>query len=204
MAEGLRHQATKVTHVIASGAKQSTATRNTETWIASLALLAMTSADASLCRLPAPDRRHRHLLAAAGAAIDLLAGAELEILVHADTHFAEPRPVAGHGNRRTAQAGIGLDEGFLDLGRRHGLRSRQFEIVFWDFHRRTRLADGLEIGPRAQSRAGAVLVPLTEDQPRRRHQVQHRGHDIAIEPRCRPLAIVRKAVLILRPQAVHH
>src|SRR5205809_7875834 len=80
-----------------------------------------------LCVSTAPDRRHRHLLAPAGAAIDLLAGTELEILVHADTYFAEPVLVAGHGDRRGAQAGIGLDEGLLDLSRRNGFRSRQFE-----------------------------------------------------------------------------
>src|SRR5256886_15569191 len=165
------------------------ATRNRR-WIASsLALVAMTA----LCVLSAPYRRHCHLLAPAGAAIDLLAGAELEILVHADTYFAEPRLVASHGDRRTAQAGIGLDEGFLDLGRRNGLRSRQFEILFRNFHGRTRLADGLEIGPRAQSRAGTVLVPLAADQPSRRHHVQHRRHDISLKPRCRPLAMIRKA-----------
>src|SRR5258705_13902824 len=116
-----------------------------------------------LCVSSAPYRRHRHLLAPAGAAIDLLAGAELEVLVHADTHFAESRLLAGHGDRRTAQAGIGLDEGLLDLRGRNGLRRRQFEIFFRDLHGRTRFADGLEIGPSAQSRAGAVLVPFTED-----------------------------------------
>src|SRR4030095_6401997 len=102
-------------------------------------------------------------LAPAGAAIDLLAGTELEILVHADTYFAEPRLVAGHGDRRTAQAGIGLDEGLLDLGRRNGLRSRQFEKLFRNFHGGARLADGLEIGPRSQSRAGAALGPLSRE-----------------------------------------
>src|SRR5258708_19721596 len=40
--------------------------------------------------LAAPDRRHRHLFAAAGAAIDLLPGAELEILVHPNTPFPHP------------------------------------------------------------------------------------------------------------------
>ena len=80
----------------------------------------------------------------------------------------------------------------------------QFQKFGGNFHRRARLADGLEIGPRAQPRAGAVLVPLVEDQPGRRHQIQHRGHDVAVEPRRRPLAIIGKAVLVLRPQAVDH
>src|SRR5712691_9985874 len=43
-----------------------------------------------LSRSSAPDRRHHHLVAPAGAAIDLLAGPELQILAHADAHFAEP------------------------------------------------------------------------------------------------------------------
>ena len=85
-----------------------------------------------------------------------------------------------------------------------GLRLRQLQEFFGDLHRRARLADGLEIGPRAEPRTGAVLVPFVEDQPGRRHQVEHRGHDVAIEPRRRPLAIFGKAALILRPQAVNH
>src|ERR1700682_6588532 len=52
-----------------------------------------------LLRLPAAHRRHLHLLAAAGAAIDFVAGAELQILAHADPDFAEPSLVAGHGDR---------------------------------------------------------------------------------------------------------
>ena len=103
-----------------------------------------------------------------------------------------------------AQARIDLDEGVLDLGGRHRLRLGQFEIFRRNLHRGARLADGLEIGPRAEPGAGAVLVPFVEDQPGRRHQVQHRGHDVAVEPRRRPLAIFGKAVLILRPQAVDH
>src|SRR6478735_142954 len=52
-----------------------------------------------LLRLPTAHRRHDDLVAAAGAAIDFLAGTELQILAHADTHFAEPRLVAGHRDR---------------------------------------------------------------------------------------------------------
>ena len=36
---------------------------------------------------PAPQRRHRHLVAAAGAAVDLLAGAELQVFAEADADF---------------------------------------------------------------------------------------------------------------------
>src|SRR5207244_10398534 len=61
--------------------------------------------------LPAPHRRHQHLVAAAGAAVDLLAGAELQVLAQADPHFAEPLAVAGGRNRRRAQPRIDLDEG---------------------------------------------------------------------------------------------
>src|SRR2546423_9924925 len=83
----------------------------------------MNGAPGRSSRLSAPDRRHHHLLAPAGTAIDFLAGTELQFLAHADPHLAEPRLIAGHRNRRTAEAGIDLDKGVLDLGRRHGLRS---------------------------------------------------------------------------------
>src|SRR5947199_8307354 len=56
-------------------------------------------------------RRHQYFVAAAGAAIDFLAGAELQILAHADPHFAEPGLVAGHGDRLGSEAWIDLDEG---------------------------------------------------------------------------------------------
>src|SRR6266852_408331 len=73
----------------------------------------------------APHRRHLDLVAAAGAAVDFLAGAELQVLAQADPHLAEPRPVAGHGDCRTAQPGIDLDEGVLDVGGGNGLRLGQ-------------------------------------------------------------------------------
>src|SRR5258708_27004422 len=46
--------------------------------------------------LAAAHRRHRHLIAPAGPAVELVAGAELQILAHADAHFAQPRAVAGY------------------------------------------------------------------------------------------------------------
>src|SRR5258707_10598779 len=91
--------------------------------------------------LSTAHRRHCHLVAAAGAAIDFLAGAELQVLAHADPHFAEPRLVAGHGDRGSAQAGIDLDEGVLDFGGADGLRAPQFPILFRNFLRGTRLAE---------------------------------------------------------------
>ena len=39
----------------------------------------------------AAHRRHQHLVAPAAAAVDFLAGAELQVLAHADPHLAEPR-----------------------------------------------------------------------------------------------------------------
>src|SRR5436309_7990099 len=121
--------------------------------------------------LAASHWRHLHLIAAASAAIDFLAGAELEILVPADPHLAQPLAVAGHGDRGGAQAGIDLDESVLDLRRRNGLRLRKLKIFRRDFDGGTRLADGLEIGPRRKPRACAVLVPFVENQSRRRHQI---------------------------------
>ena len=75
-----------------------------------------------------------------------------------------------------------------------GLRLRQVRRnSLGDFHRGAGLADGLEIGARAEPRAGAVLVPFAEDQPGRRHQVQHRGHDVAVEPRRRAAGNIRES-----------
>src|SRR5260370_23870435 len=96
-----------------------------------------------------PYRRHRHLVAPAGAAVDFFAVAELQVLAQADAHLAEPVLVAGHRDRRIAQARIGLDEGLLDLSGRNRLRLGQLQIFLGDFDRRARLANGLEIGPRA-------------------------------------------------------
>src|SRR5260370_39007250 len=53
-------------------------------------------------------RRHDHPVAAAGAAIDFLAGTELQILAHAEPQFAEPRPVACHPDRGRPQPGTHL------------------------------------------------------------------------------------------------
>ena len=47
-------------------------------------------------------------------------------------------------------------------------------------------------------------IPFIEDQAWRRHQIQHRGDDIAVEPRRRLLAEFGESALVLRPQAVHH
>src|SRR5947199_3599658 len=68
---------------------------------------------ASADRSPAAQRRHDDLLAAAGAAIDFLAGAELQVLAHADADLAQPPLIADHGDRGIAEARIGVDEGFL-------------------------------------------------------------------------------------------
>src|SRR5437879_2142191 len=114
--------------------------------------------------LPAPYRRHQHLVAPAGAAVDFLAGAELQVLAQADPYLAEALGVAGHRNRRTAHAGVGLDEGRIEVVGSDRFRLRQLQEFLGDFHRRTGFADGLEIGPRAETRTGAVLLPFIEDQ----------------------------------------
>src|ERR1700730_3617102 len=69
----------------------------------------------AMWKSPATHRRHHHLVTLAGAAVDFIAGAELEILAHADTHFAQPGPIAGDRNRRVREAAIDLDEGVFDL-----------------------------------------------------------------------------------------
>src|SRR5882757_1738172 len=152
----------------------------------------------------APHRRHGDLVAAAAAAVDFLAGSELQVLAEADADLAEPGAVAGHGDGGCREARIDLDEGVLDVGGRDRLGLVELQIFGRDLDAGARFADGLEIGVVAEARAGAVLVPFIVDQARRRHQVEHRGHDVAVEPGRWPLAIFRKAVLILRPQTVHH
>src|SRR5215831_9440399 len=49
-----------------------------------------------------------------------------------------------------------------------------------------------------------MAVPLVKNESRRRHQVEHGGHDVAIEPGSWHLAELRKSPLVLWPQAVHH
>src|SRR3569623_1718976 len=78
------------------------------------------------------------------------------------------------------------------------------EILLWILHRGAGLADGFDIGARAQPGAGAVLVPLAVDQARRGHQIEHRAHHVAVEPRRGALAVFGVAALILRPQPMHH
>src|SRR5215213_11729825 len=69
----------------------------------------------------APHRRHDYFVAAAGAAVVFLAGAELHILAQADPYFAQAPAGAGHRNRRTAQARVDLDEGRLEITGSDGL-----------------------------------------------------------------------------------
>src|SRR6266702_4031477 len=102
----LRHRAAKVTLVIPGRCAAS----NPESRDSGSGANAPSRNDGAL-NLPTPDRRHHHFVAAAGAAVDFLAGAELQVPAQADPHFAQPRAVARHRNRRTAQARIDLDEG---------------------------------------------------------------------------------------------
>ena len=102
------------------------------------------------------------------------------------------------------QARIGLHERLLDLVGRHRQRRLRLEIVLAGSSPPRAPCARFRNRPRGgEARAGAVLVPFVEDQPRRRHQVEHRRDDVAVEPRRRLLAIFRKAVFVLRPQAVH-
>src|SRR4051812_3661464 len=120
---------------------------------------------ARLRRTAAAHRRHHDLVAAAdAAAIDLGATAEAELLGHADAYLAEPPAVTGDRNGIAREPGIGFDELLFDLVGRGGDRLRDLEIRLRDPHHRARLAHGLEITPRAEPGAGAVLVPFVEDQ----------------------------------------
>ena len=51
-----------------------------------------------------------------------------------------------------------------------------------DFHRGPRLAHGLEINARRLAGTGAVAIPFIENQPRRRHQIEHGGDHAAVKP----------------------
>src|SRR3984893_19049146 len=147
--------------------------------------------------------RHDELVTAAGARLDVGAGTEAQVLAEANAHLAQTPAAAGHRDAVAAEAGIGLHERLLDLVERDRERRARRDIGIGDLHRRARLAHILEIDVRAQPRAGAVAVPLVEDQARRRHQIEHGRDDVAIEPRRRLLAEFREAPLVLRPQPVH-
>src|SRR5882757_11107258 len=99
-------------------------------------------------------RRHQHLVTAAGAAVDLFAGTELEVLAEADPHLAEPPAVAGDRDGRVAEPRIDLDEGSLQLVGRDRLRLRQLQEFLGNLHGGAGLADGLEIGALAEAQIG--------------------------------------------------
>src|SRR6266404_4281408 len=117
--------------------------------------------------LAATHRRHEQLVAPAGTAVDLVAVAEFQVLAHADADLAQPGAAAGHRNRRARQSGVALDESLLDLVRRYGQRRLGGRVALGDFHRLTGLSDQVEVSRRFKARAGAVLIPLVIDQPRR-------------------------------------
>src|SRR4051812_20090856 len=151
----------------------------------------------------AADRRHDDLRPFAAAPLQFGAIAELQvILAQADAHFAEPLAVAGHGNGGGAEPGIGLDEGLLHFGRGDFARRRRLQVSLRDLPGGTRLADLLEITAGSETRAGAVLAPFVEDQPRARHQIEHRGDQRTVELGRPLLAIFREAFLVLRPEPV--
>src|SRR5262249_52967106 len=116
-------------------------------------------------------RRHDELVAAAGARVDVGAGTEAQVLAGANAAPAQAPAAAGPRDAVAAKAGIDLHERLLDLVGRDRERRARRDIGIGDLHRRARLAHVLEIGVRAQPRAGAVAVPLVEDQARRRHQI---------------------------------
>src|SRR3954463_14771471 len=149
-------------------------------------------------------RRHPQLLAAAGTLVGLGALAELQGAWHADSKFAQARSAAGDRDARAGKSRVRRNEGVLDLVRRNSELVLRRQIDRRDLHRGACLANGLEIAARRQAGADPVLVPLVEDQPRRRHQIQHRRDDGAIEPRRRVLAEFRKALFVLWPQPMHH
>ena len=118
-------------------------------------------------RLSSTHRGHHDIVAAASTTIDLLAGAELQVLTHANANFTQPLAVASDRDRCIAETGIGFDEGFLDICRRNRFRIGEIEVVGGNFHRCTRLANGLEISALAKARTEVAdycclyRIPLT-------------------------------------------
>src|SRR5262249_13145845 len=66
-------------------------------------------------RASAAHRRHDELFAAAGARVDVGAGAEAQVLAEANAHLAQAPAAAGHRDAVAGEAGICLHEGLLDL-----------------------------------------------------------------------------------------
>src|SRR5271166_425920 len=116
---------------------------------------------------------HDHLVATASMRIDIGAGTEAEIPSDADAHLAQSPAVAGYRNTIPPESRIGLYKSLLDLIGSY--REHLFEVNKFrrNLHDRPHLADGFEIGTRGLPGTGAVLVPLLEDQARRRHQIEH-------------------------------
>src|SRR5262249_55008882 len=135
-------------------------------------------------RLRAPaHRRHGQPLALAGTLADLRALAELQVAREANPHLGETWPAAGHRDAGATHARVRRHERVLDFIGRDGERTRWRKIIRRDLHLRARLADGLEVAARGQPGTNTMLVPLVEDEPRRRHQIEHRRDDVAVEPR---------------------
>ena len=153
----------------------------------------------------AADRRHHHLVAAAGAAVDLRAVAELQILRHADPHLAQPPTVAGHGDALPAR-GPGLAS-IKAFSTSPGVTARYF-VTSLNCAGICTVSRALRTVSKYccpfMPAACAVPVPLVKHQPRRRHDVEHGVDDVARQPRRRHLTVARKAALILRPETVHH
>src|SRR5262249_41130287 len=74
------------------------------------------------------------------------------------------------------------------------------EVFRGNLNRRARLAHRIEVGAGRQPRAGAVAVPFMEDEPRSRHEIEHRGHDVAVETRRRSLTVFRETPVGLWPE----
>jgi len=113
-----------------------------------------------------------------------------------------PRPNAWRRSRLPSRPaiGIGLDESLFDGTRCHAERLLAIGEFWRDFHDRARFAHRVEVSARRLAGTGAVAIPFVVDQPRRRHQIEHRGNDAVIKPRRRNPTIFREAVIILRPQ----
>ena len=134
----------------------------------------------------AAHRRHDEAVAAAGAPIDLGAIAK----------FADPCVMHSRTSRRrlesqsTAMPAL-VSPGFILTNASStssgvtvsGAFTSRYSVGILIAARALRIE--LEVGARRQARAGAVPVPLVEDELRRRHQIEHGGDEIAVDARRR-------------------
>src|SRR5262245_39677573 len=145
---------------------------------------------------------HHNVTPAAGIPRHFRTTAKGQLLGHADTDLGQPSAIAGNVDRVTRKLRVRFQESARDLARRHTDRLIDSHIVRRDLHGIPGCAHESEVGFRRKTGAGAVPIPVVEDQPRTWHDVEHVINDRAREPRWRHPAVGWEAPFVLRPEAV--